>query len=107
MQGSALAARGGGQTVHGFEVAGDDRRFHPARAEIAGDTLMVTSGAVAQPKAVRYAWRDNPADADLVNREGLPASPFRTATARRRHMTTGEADAIGDANRGAGSAAQH
>ena len=77
-QGSALAARGGGQTVHGFELAGDDRRFHPARAEIAGDGVIVTSGAVAQPKAVRYAWRDNPADADLTNREGLPASPFRT-----------------------------
>lgn len=77
-QGSALAVRGGGKVVHGFEVAGEDRRFHPARAEIVGDRVVVTSDAVAQPKAVRYAWRDNPEDADLVNREGLPASPFRT-----------------------------
>lgn len=78
LQGSALAVRGGGQTVHGFEVAGDDRRFHPAQATIEGDSVVVTSDAVAQPKAVRYAWSDNPAQADLVNREGLPASPFRT-----------------------------
>ena len=77
-QGSALAVRGGGQAVQGFEVAGDDRRFHPAQATIEGGGVVVSSEAVAQPKAVRYAWRDNPEDADLVNREGLPASPFRT-----------------------------
>jgi sialate O-acetylesterase len=78
LQGSALAARGGGQTVHGFEMAGDDHRFHPARAVIANDTVVVTSDAVVRPRAVRYAWSDNPEEADLVNREGLPASPFRT-----------------------------
>ena len=77
-QGSTLAVRGGGQAVQGFEVAGDDRRFHPAQATIEGGGVVVSSEAVAQPKAVRYAWRDNPEDADLVNREGLPASPFRT-----------------------------
>lgn len=77
-QGSTLAVRGGGQVVNGFEVAGDDRRFHPAQATIEGDGVVVSSEAVAQPKAVRYAWRDNPEDADLANREGLPASPFRT-----------------------------
>lgn len=77
-QRSALAVRGGGKAVHGFEIAGDDRRFHPAHAQISGDKVIVTSDAVAQPKAVRYAWSDNPEDADLVNREGLPASPFRT-----------------------------
>ena len=77
-QGSALAVRGGGQAVHGFELAGDDRRFHPARAVIAGDGVVVTSDAVAQPRALRYGWSDNPHEADLVNREGLPASPFRT-----------------------------
>jgi sialate O-acetylesterase len=78
LQGSALAARDGGQAVQGFEMAGDDQRFHPARAVIADDTVVVTSDAVAQPRAVRYAWSDNPQEADLVNREGLPASPFRT-----------------------------
>jgi sialate O-acetylesterase len=78
LQGSALAARGGAQVVHGFELAGDDRRFHPARAVIAGDSIVASSDAVAQPRALRYAWSDNPQEADLVNREGLPASPFRT-----------------------------
>jgi sialate O-acetylesterase len=77
LQGSALATRGGGSEVHGFELAGEDGRFHPARATIEGDGVVVSSGAVAQPRAVRYAWRDNPEDADLVNREGLPTSPFR------------------------------
>ncbi|HEU0305518.1 MAG TPA: sialate O-acetylesterase [Lysobacter sp.] len=77
MQGSALATRGS-QAVQGFEVAGDDRHFHPARAVIKGKKVVVSSDAVAQPRAVRYAWSDNPEQANLTNREGLPASPFRT-----------------------------
>ncbi len=75
---SALAVRGGGDQVHGFELAGADRRFHPATGRIRGDTVVVASAAVARPQAVRYAWRDNPGDADLVNVDGLPASPFRS-----------------------------
>jgi sialate O-acetylesterase len=86
-QGSALATRDSGKAVHGFEIAGDDRRFHPARATIADNSVIVTSDAVPQPRAVRYAWRDNPDDADLMNREGLPASPFRTDD-RQRPQTT-------------------
>ncbi|WP_407354677.1 sialate O-acetylesterase [Luteimonas sp. R10] len=78
LQGSSLAVRVGGDAVHGFEIAGTDRVFHPAQARIAGDTVVVRSDAVPAPAAVRYAWRDNPEDADLINREGLPASPFRT-----------------------------
>ncbi|HQP42996.1 MAG TPA: hypothetical protein PLV66_04930 [Thermoanaerobaculales bacterium] len=39
---------------------------------------MVWSEQVAEPAAVRYAWADNPAGANLVNAEGLPASPFRS-----------------------------
>ncbi|HEV8694496.1 MAG TPA: 9-O-acetylesterase, partial [Lysobacter sp.] len=78
LQGSALVARSGGQAIDGFEVAGDDRRFHPARAAIADNTVVVSSDEVAQPRAVRYAWSENPQQANLINREGLPASPFRT-----------------------------
>lgn len=77
LQGSALAARGGGREAQGFELAGTDGRFHPARAMIDGDAVLVSSDVVAEPQAVRYAWNDNPAHADLTNREGLPASPFR------------------------------
>ena len=75
---SALAVRGGGDAVGGFELAGADRRFHPAKAVVKGNTVVVTSDAVVQPQAVRYAWRDNPEHANLINRDGLPASPFRS-----------------------------
>ncbi|WP_425510894.1 sialate O-acetylesterase [Xanthomonas albilineans] len=77
--GSALAVRGGGE-LHGFAIAGADRRFHPAQARIEGDHVLVRSAAVPQPQAVRYAWSENPVDANLVNREQLPVSPFRTDT---------------------------
>lgn len=75
---SALAVRGGGDAAHGFELAGADRRFHPATAAIQGGAVVVTSDAVAQPQAVRYGWHDNPEQADLINSDGLPASPFRS-----------------------------
>jgi len=76
--GGVLAARGGGDAVQGFEVAGADNRFHPAQARIAGDTVVLRSAAVARPEAARYGWSDNPGSADLVGQDGLPASPFRT-----------------------------
>lgn len=74
----ALAVRGGGNDVHGFRLAGADRVFHPAKAVVRGDKVVVQSDAVPVPVAVRYAWSDNPADADLANDTGLPASPFRS-----------------------------
>ena len=40
--------------------------------------MLVSSDKVPAPVAVRYAWGDNPADANLGNREGLPAAPFRS-----------------------------
>ncbi len=77
LYGGHLAVRGGG-APEGFEVAGDDRNFHPATARIEGSDIVVSSTAVAHPVAVRYAWSDNPEHANLTNDEGLPASPFRT-----------------------------
>ncbi|HEY0009723.1 MAG TPA: sialate O-acetylesterase, partial [Tepidisphaeraceae bacterium] len=67
------------KTVEGFELAGADRVFKPARAEMDKErnTLLVTSAEVPDPVAVRYAWRDFP-NASLYNREGLPAAPFRS-----------------------------
>ena len=60
-----------------FELAGADRKFHPATATITGDTLLVQSPAVREPVAVRYAWSDCP-EANLYNGAGLPAVPFRS-----------------------------
>jgi len=75
--GSVLAVRGGGEPG-GFALAGADRKFHPAQARIEGDHIVVHSDAVPQPVAVRYAWQGSPDAANLVNREQLPASPFRS-----------------------------
>ena len=61
----------------GFTMAGKDKAFHNAKAEIVGDTVVVTSDAVAEPSAVRFGWAQHPL-CNLFNREGLPASPFRT-----------------------------
>ena len=66
-----------GWTLTGFVVAGADKVFHPGVAIIVGDTIEVTSDAVATPIAVRYGWADF-AEGNLYNRAGLPASPFRT-----------------------------
>ena len=78
--GSELAVRGGGDDARGFQLAGPDHVFHPAKATISGSKVVLQSDAVPLPIAVRYAWRDNPEDANLTNREDLPASPFRSDT---------------------------
>lgn len=75
--GSGLVAKGD-EELHGFEICAADGRFVPARAELAGDTVVVSSDQVPAPRHVRYAWADNPASANLYNKEGLPASPFTT-----------------------------
>ncbi len=66
-----------GEKLAGFSVAGDDREWHWADARIEGDAVIVSSEAVPEPKAVRYAWQANPS-ATLFNGAGLPAPPFRT-----------------------------
>lgn len=60
-----------------FELAGADRKFHPATASIERDTVVVKSPAVPEPVAVRYAWANAPV-ANLFNGAGLPAAPFRS-----------------------------
>ncbi len=75
--GTGLKTRGGG-AVKGFVIAGADGVFVPADARIDGATVVVSSAQVPEPKAVRYAWENNPAEANLVNSEGLPASLFRS-----------------------------
>jgi sialate O-acetylesterase len=63
--------------VTGFEIAGTDRIFHPATAQIDQETVVVGSPAVSAPVAVRYAYTNAPT-VSLVNAAGLPAAPFRT-----------------------------
>ena len=76
--GGGLVARDG-ESLKGFAVAGADRKFVWADAQIEGETVVVGSKTVAEPIAVRYAWADNPV-CNLYNKAGLPASPFRTDT---------------------------
>lgn len=59
-----------------FEIAGADGQWQAADAKIEGETVVVSCKAVAEPKQVRYAWKDNPV-ASLFNGAGIPASPFR------------------------------
>jgi sialate O-acetylesterase len=73
--GGGLQARGGGELT-GFTIAGADGKFVPAQAKIEGKTVLVSSADVPEPAAVRYAWADDPV-CNLINQEGLPASPFR------------------------------
>ena len=63
--------------VIGFYIAGDDHRWYEANAAIDGDSVLVSSGQVARPVAVRYGWANSPR-CNLYNKDGLPASPFRT-----------------------------
>lgn len=64
-------------TLKGFAIAGADKKFYWAEAQIVGNEIMVFNTEVPVPVAVRYAWADNP-DCNLYNGAGLPASPFRT-----------------------------
>ena len=63
--------------VVGFAIAGADRIFHRATARIEGETVIVSSPEVTDPKAVRYAWANAPMG-NLINGSGLPAGPFRS-----------------------------
>lgn len=77
-------ASSGASALRGFTVSADGVGFEPATARIAGPrTVSVTSDSVSLPVEVRYAWADNPAS-DLVDAEGLPATPFRLRLADAR-----------------------
>jgi sialate O-acetylesterase len=71
-----LVAKGG--KLKYFAIAGADKKFLWANAKIKGNKIIVWNDSVPNPVAVRYAWADNPEGANLYNKEGLPASSFRT-----------------------------
>jgi len=74
--GTGLVAKGA--PLNRFEIAGSNGKFVWAEAKVSGNEVVVWSHEVLNPRAVRYAWADNPAGANLYNKEGLPASPFET-----------------------------
>lgn len=75
--GSGLMIKEGDDKLKGFAVAGYDEVFHWARAKIENDEVVVWHEDVPYPRIVRYAWSDNPVEANLYNLEGLPAAPFQ------------------------------
>ncbi len=74
-QGAPEVAKG---RLRHFAIAGEDGVFVWADAVIKGNKVIVSSPLVPNPVAVRYAWADNPDEGNLINKEGLLASPFRT-----------------------------
>ncbi|MGC3943969.1 MAG: sialate O-acetylesterase [Chryseolinea sp.] len=76
--GSGLMVKDKYGYLKGFEVAGSDHKFYYAKASLVGNDVVVESDQVQTPGAVRFAWADNPEDANLFNKDGFPAVPFRT-----------------------------
>lgn len=76
--GEGLMAKDKYGYAKGFEIAGEDKVFYYAKAEIMGDKVEVYHPKGQKPMAVRYAWADAPEDANVFNSNGLPASPFRS-----------------------------
>jgi sialate O-acetylesterase len=76
--GSGLVCKDKYSYVKGFAIAGADKKFVWASAMIEKNKVVVWNDKVKNPKYVRYAWADNPDDANLYNVEDLPACPFRT-----------------------------
>jgi sialate O-acetylesterase len=75
--GKGLALKNGDK-LQGFALAGADKVFHWADVTIDGETVVLSCVAVKEPIAVRYAWSSNRTWANLFNKDGLPAIPFRT-----------------------------
>ena len=67
-----------GDSLLGFKIAGADRNFIEATAIIRGNDVLVSNPSVTKPIYVRYAWANAPLDANLYNKDGFPAAPFRT-----------------------------
>jgi sialate O-acetylesterase len=68
-----------GDTLNGFSVCGEDRKFYPATATIDGSRVVITSDQVKQPVAIRFGWTNfAKPELNFFNKEGLPAEPFRT-----------------------------
>ncbi len=67
-----------GETLRRMMICGADKQFYTATAQFKKNELWLSASEVSNPVAARYAWEDDPFDANLINNKGLPASPFRT-----------------------------
>jgi sialate O-acetylesterase len=76
--GKGLSVKNKYAALVGFEIAGADRRFYFAHADVRGNQIEVSADSVTNPVAVRYGWSNAPVDINLFNIDGFPASPFRT-----------------------------
>jgi len=75
--GGGLEAKG--EALAGFTLCGEDRVFHPAKAVITGDTVVLTADKVAKAEAARLGWGNfAKPELNFFNKTGLPAVPFRT-----------------------------
>jgi sialate O-acetylesterase len=74
--GSGLTIKG--EKLNQFTIAGKDGNFVPATASIEGNDIIISNPSILNPVSARYAFTDNPSNANLYNKEGLPASPFKT-----------------------------
>lgn len=77
-----LVTRDGDPLVKGFEIAGPDGRFHGVTGKLEGRQVSLPITASTKPTSLRYAWSDNPQEANLAGADGLPAEPFRIAEFR-------------------------
>lgn len=83
---SCLSAKNSNGDLRGFTIAGKDKIFEQAKAYVKNcNSLVIYSDKVKSPRYVRYAWENCPLDANLVNKEGLPATPFRTDSKFKKH----------------------
>lgn len=71
-------SKGSPDDLKEFAIAGADGKYVWANAKIDGDTVVVSSKQVPEPKSVRYAWSQYPGNVNLISKEGYPVSPFRT-----------------------------
>ena len=67
-----------GEKIVGFEVAGKNRKYQSAEAEIRGDKIFVRSAEVAEPVYLRYNWT-NYGEVTVYSKNGIPLAPFRTS----------------------------
>ena len=75
-----IKAHGTDKTIAGFEIAGEDKVFKPAKAvlSLSGTEIMLSCHDIEKPVYVRYLWTNYPERISLYSRYGVPVRPFRT-----------------------------